>query len=149
MAAAAVQQVTATIGLGSVNQDEVRTQLGTAPNPTTLKPHDVKTILNYYKENEDGSPPHPTYIDRPETYDRPIESHSVTVHDVNGHEDDFSLDGNGFQFHSHTANEKDFLDDEQIKQGYYKETEQLLKDVYVLNRLTHKHPTVNPRLTDQ
>lgn len=128
MAAAAVQQIT-NIGLGSADEGKLQSQLDSAPKPTSLEPHDVKTILNYYKENEDGSPPHPTYVDRPETYDRPVESHSVTVRDVNGHEDEYSLDGNGFQFHRHTANEKDFLDDEQIKQGYYKETEQLLKDV--------------------
>lgn len=129
MAAAAVQQIPNSIGLGSAGQDKPQTQLGSTSRPTSLKPHDVNTILNYHKENEDGSPPHPTYVDRPETYDRPFESHSVTVRDVSGHQDDYSLDGNGFQFHRHVANEKDFLDDEQIKQGYYKETEQLLKDV--------------------
>ncbi|POS71206.1 hypothetical protein DHEL01_v210401 [Diaporthe helianthi] len=112
------------IRLGSADQDKLQTQLG-----SSSKPHDVKTVLDYHKDNEDGSPPHPTYVDRPETFFRPFESHSVTVRDVDGHQDDYSLDGNGFQFHQHTANEKDFLDDEQIKQGYYKETEQLLKDV--------------------
>lgn len=129
MAAAAVQQISTNIGLGSANQDTLQTQLSSISQPTSLKPHDVITVLNYHKENEDGSPPHPTYVDRPETYDRPFESHSATVRDVNGHQDDYSLDGNGFQFHRHTVNEKDFLDDEQIKQGYYRETEQLLKDV--------------------
>jgi hypothetical protein len=95
----------------------------------TPKPHDVETTLNYYKPNEDGSPPHPTYIDRPETFDRPVEVHNVTVHDVTGQEDKFTLDGNGFQFHKHTSVEKDFVDDDQIKSQYYAETEQLLKDV--------------------
>ncbi len=36
-----------------------------------------------------------------------------------------------FQFHRHTATEKEFADDDQIKASYYPETEQLLKDVYV------------------
>jgi hypothetical protein len=53
----------------------------------------------------------------------------VTVRDVRGREKDFTLDENGFQLHRHTASEKDFLDDEKIKAGYYAETEQLLKDV--------------------
>lgn len=53
------------------------------------------------------------------------------MRDVRGNEKDYTLDKNGFQFYRHTASEKDFLDDEQIKSGYYAETEQLLKDAYV------------------
>lgn len=89
---------------------------------------DVQTILNYHKPNDDGSPPHPTYVDRPETYDRPVDPHSATVRDVRGREKEFSLDTNGFQFYRHTSAEKAFVNDEQIKDLYYKETEQLLKD---------------------
>jgi hypothetical protein len=96
---------------------------------SSTRPQDVNTVLHYHKPNEDGSPPHPTYVDRPETYDRPTEVHPVTVRDVRGREKDFTLDENGFQLHRHTASEKDFLDDEKIKAGYYAETEQLLKDV--------------------
>jgi hypothetical protein len=103
--------------------------LNESAKSSTTKTHDVQTTLNYYKPNEDGSPPHPTYVDRPETYDRPVEPHNVTVHDVTGREKEYTLDGNGFQFHRHTSVEKDFLDDEQIKAQYYPETEQLLKDV--------------------
>lgn len=91
-------------------------------------PQDVQTVLHYHKPNEDGSPPHPTYVDRPETYERPFERHPVTVRDVRGREKDYTLDGNGFQIYKHTANEKVFLDDAKIKAGYYAETEQLLKD---------------------
>ena len=92
-------------------------------------PQDVQTVLNYFKPNEDGSPPHPTYTDRPETYDRPVETHPVTVRDIRGREKDFTLDGNGFQVHRQASSEKEFRDDEKIKSGYYAETEQLLKDV--------------------
>jgi hypothetical protein len=91
--------------------------------------HDVDTTLNYFKPNEDGSPPHPTYVDRPETYDRPVESHPVRITDISGRESDYTLDKNGFQVHTQTAREKDFLDDDHIKSVYYPETEQLLKDV--------------------
>lgn len=104
-------------------QDATGTIVATEPRPS-----DVETSLNYYKPNEDGSPPHPTYVDRPETYERPFESRKVLVHDARGQEDRFTLDRNGFQFHKHTAQEKHFLDDDQIKDVYYKETEQLLKD---------------------
>ncbi|KAG9199374.1 hypothetical protein G6514_008533 [Epicoccum nigrum] len=99
-------------------------------------PQDVYTILNFHKPNEDGSPPHATYIDRPETYDRPVEPHGVEVKDVRGRENEFSLDSNGFQFYKHQSVEKEFLDDVKIKDQYYKETEQLLKDA---TRATRVH----------
>ncbi|KAH5170655.1 hypothetical protein HBH68_215750 [Parastagonospora nodorum] len=98
-------------------------------------PQDVQTVLNYFKPNEDGSPPHPTYTDRPETYDRPVETHPVTVRDIRGREKDFTLDGNGFQVHRQASSEKEFRDDEKIKSGYYAETEQLLKDVTGASRV--------------
>jgi hypothetical protein len=104
-------------------------QLMTTPTPAG--PQDVKTTLNYYKPNEDGSPPHPTYTDRPETYERPNDVRPVTVSDVRGRESDFTLDGQGFQFQRHAATEKNFLDDEKIKSAYYAELEQFLKDLYV------------------
>lgn len=106
----------------------------TATPPKITGAQDVDTVLNYHKPNEDGSPPHPTYIDRPETYERPVDPRHVTVRDVRGRESEFTLDKNGFQFYRNTADEKDFLDDEKIKSGYYAEVEQLLKDAYVFIR---------------
>jgi hypothetical protein len=110
--------------------------LQSSSKPKTTGSQDVEAILNYHKSNEDGSPPHPTYVDRPETYERPVAPHTVTVRDVRGRESEFSLDKNGFEFYRNTAKEKDFLDDEKIKRGYYAEVEQLLKDAYV------SHPIV-------
>ncbi|KAJ5677539.1 uncharacterized protein N7477_003172 [Penicillium maclennaniae] len=103
--------------------------------PVSEKPHHVNTTLNFYKANEDGSPPSPTIIGRPETFNKPSVSLPVTIHNVSGHELDHSLDGNGFQFHYHESTEKDFLDDEKIRQQYYPETEQLLKDVTGASRV--------------
>jgi hypothetical protein len=99
-----------------------------ANNIPTPKPHDVDTVLYYHKPNADGSPPHPTYVDRPETYERPTEAHPTTVHDVRGTEKQYLLDQNGFQFYKHASAEKAFADDNEIKKAYYAETEQLLKD---------------------
>ncbi|KAI1098326.1 amino acid permease-domain-containing protein [Jackrogersella minutella] len=78
---------------------------------------------------DDGTAITPTYTDKPETYERPVASHPVHITDVRGHESEYTLDGNGFQYVSHVAQEKDFEDDEHIKAVYYPETEQLLKDV--------------------
>ncbi|KAI1809131.1 hypothetical protein GGS20DRAFT_580956 [Poronia punctata] len=89
----------------------------------------VETVLNYFKDNEDGSPPEPAYVDRPETYFRPTEPRSVKVTNIAGREALYSLDKHGFQVHRHVARERDFDDDEHVKAVYYPETEQLLKDV--------------------
>lgn len=100
-----------------------------AQEKIVVPPHDVETTLNYYKPNEDGSPPHPTVIGQPETYFRPDDTRPVTIHDISGREKEFTLDNQGFQVHRQPATEKDFVDDGQIKASYYPETEQLLKDV--------------------
>ncbi|KAJ5628503.1 hypothetical protein N7490_010731 [Penicillium lividum] len=105
------------------------------PVPVSDKPHHVQTTLNYFKENEDGSPPFPTYVNKPETYERESVPLPTTIHDVSGHELDYSLDGQGFQFYYHESKEKTFLDDEKIKREYYPETEQLLKDATGASRV--------------
>ncbi|KAJ4861758.1 hypothetical protein N5P37_002567 [Trichoderma harzianum] len=130
MAAAAVQSAIPSSGFNSVQGVQFQPQLDQQTTYKSIPKHDVNTILNFFKDNEDGSPPAPTYVGKPETYtNRPIASHQVTIHDVAGEEDKYTLDKSGFQFHRHTSIEKDFLDDDQIKAKYYPETEQLLKDV--------------------
>jgi hypothetical protein len=104
--------------------------------PVPENPHHVQTTLNFLKEKEDGSPPDPTYAGRPETYDRPVTSLPATIHDISGHELDYTLDSHGFQLYYHESKEKDFQDDDKIKREYYPETEQLLKDAYA-NNLQH------------
>ena len=59
---------------------------------------------------------------------RPSVTQKVTVHDITGDEDRYTLDSHGFQIHSHESKEKEFQDDDKIKAEYYPETEQLLKD---------------------
>ncbi|WPH04500.1 Hypothetical protein R9X50_00739100 [Acrodontium crateriforme] len=100
--------------------------------PTKLEKHDVLADLFYYKDPGDGSEPRPTYVGsvmvKPETYERPFETQQSVVHDISGEEDKYTLDSHGFQIYNHESEEKDFVDDEQIKAKYYPETEQLLKD---------------------
>ncbi|EKV05114.1 high-affinity methionine permease [Penicillium digitatum] len=103
--------------------------------PISEKPHHVQTTLNFFKENEDGSPPAPAYTSKPETYDRPAAPLAATIHDVSGHELDYKLDSHGFQLYYHESQEKDFLDEEKIKREYYPETEQLLKDATGASRI--------------
>jgi hypothetical protein len=61
-------------------------------------------------------------------YERPVQPLDVTVNDIRGEEQNYTLDKNGFQIVHHTSVEKDFVDDEQIKTRYYPEVEQVLKD---------------------
>jgi hypothetical protein len=69
------------------------------------------------------------HISRPETFtQRPTAELTHTVTDVSGNEDKYTLDSHGFQIYKHAANEKEFVDEEKIKDGYYKEVEQLIKD---------------------
>lgn len=124
MASAAVQQP----GGHSTSFEPLTTQVQETKTSQAEK-HHVRTSLNYYKDPGDGSLPPPSYVGKPETYERPVEPLEVTVHDIRGEEDKYTLDGQGFQIHKHSSVEKDFLDDEQIKAQYYPEVEQLLKDV--------------------
>lgn len=134
MTSAAVQ---ISVGHGSLLADKPTV-------PLFEKPHHVQTTLNFFKENEDESPPLPTYVSKPETYERDAVALPTLIHDVSGHELDYTLDGQGFQFYYHKSREKDFLDDEQIKREYYPETEQLLKDAYVVYLIGNAHSYPQP-----
>ena len=123
MAQAAVQQP----GGHSTSFEPLTAQLRGSP-ATQPEKHHVHTTLNYYKEAADGSPPAPSYVGKPETYERPTQPLDVTVTDIRGDEKDYTLDKNGFQIHRHTSVEKDFVDDNQIRRQYYPEVERLLKD---------------------
>ncbi|KAF9249580.1 hypothetical protein DTO006G1_6649 [Penicillium roqueforti] len=117
--------------------------------PVSEKPHHVQATLNFYKENEDGSPPAPSYVGKPETYDRPVVPLVTTIHDISGHELDYKLDSHGFQLYYHESQEKDFLDDEKIKREYYPETEQLLKDATGASRIFIFDHTIRRAQTDR
>ncbi|KAK3671634.1 hypothetical protein LTR78_008557 [Recurvomyces mirabilis] len=110
---------------------------------TKVKKHDVSTELYYYKD--DGHPPAPAIVGKPETYDRPSTTQQVTVHDISGEEDKYTLDSHGFQIYNHASQEKEFRDDNKIKAEYYPETEQLLKDatgavrVFIFDHTVRRH----------
>jgi len=115
---------------------------------STEKSRDVQTTLFYYKDPGDGSGPAPTYVGRPETYERPAQPLDVTVTDISGNESKYNLDNHGFQIYNHTSTEKDFLDDEKIKAEYYTETEQLLKDATGANRILIFDHTIRRQSAD-
>ncbi|KAL2019170.1 hypothetical protein VTK56DRAFT_10042 [Thermocarpiscus australiensis] len=119
--------------------------------PPSQKPqqHNVHTVLHYYRDPEDGSPPAPYYINVP--YDqqrnlRPRVEQSVVVTDIAGSEDQYTLDSHGFQIVRHESKEKEFRDDDKIKNEYYPEVEQLLKDatgatrVFIFDHTIRRQP---------
>lgn len=52
----------------------------------------------------------------------------MTVYDIRGETDKYSLDRQGFQIYTYPSAEKDFVDDDKIKVEYYPEVERLLKE---------------------
>lgn len=98
--------------------------------PTTpSKKHDIRTTLNFFKPNADGTPPAPAYIDRPESWERPRDTREVVICDVTGDEGLFSLEHHGFQFVTRASREKEFRDEERIREVYYRDVEELVTDV--------------------
>ncbi|TBU34136.1 hypothetical protein BD311DRAFT_735764 [Dichomitus squalens] len=97
---------------------------------SVLAPRDVPTTLNFYKPLNEEPPHRYAYAveGKPQT-NVGSEPHSAVVHDVRGREAEFSLDKNGFQWVHWPSVEKDFVDDEVIKEKYYPEVERLLKEV--------------------
>ncbi|GAB1313742.1 hypothetical protein MFIFM68171_03952 [Madurella fahalii] len=120
----------------------------------TPQKHNVHTVMNYYKDPGDGSPPAPFYVvstDPQQLLKRPVDPVNVIVTDISGNENDYTLDSHGFQIVQHESREKAFLDDDKIKHEYIPETEQLLKDVtgatrvlifdHTIRRQNHSDPS--------
>lgn len=152
MATAQVAQPVAAVATdGGTIQSQV-----SSPQVQSQQPHNVKAVMNYYNDPEDGTPPPPYYVgyvlpthsrDRAQRYscltssygfsvpeskftrNKPSIAVEVTVTDITGNEDKYTLDSHGFQIVRHESKEKEFLDDEKIKRDYYLETEELLKNV--------------------
>lgn len=89
----------------------------------------VDAVLNYYVVPQDA--------DRDPFFDgsviettREYSKIPTRIADLRGHENNFSLDKQGFQLVKHSTDEKDFDDDTHIKEVYYRDIEQLLKDQY-------------------
>jgi hypothetical protein len=90
----------------------------------------VTTSLSFFKAPADGSTPF-NYVETPPEgqprFNFGEELHSVQMNDIRGRESNFRLDIDAFQAISNIASaEKDFADDEHIKQTYYPEVEKLL-----------------------
>lgn len=95
-------------------------------------PHgDVEATLNFYSPPSDGAIPF-NYVESPPAGQpqRNFGDHDeqVKIHDVRGRESEYYLDKDAFQVIQNLPDsaEKEFADDDSIKQNYYPEVEKLL-----------------------
>ncbi|KAI9846150.1 MAG: hypothetical protein M1838_001386 [Thelocarpon superellum] len=93
----------------------------------------VISTLNFYTAPADGSKPY-NWVEK-QAEGVPQRNYTLTptevqLTDIRGREEQFSLDNNAFEAISNVAPsaERDFADDEHIKQVYYPEIEKLLLD---------------------
>ena len=110
----------------------------------------IRAELNFFE-------PAPNTTEKPHqymyTHDPPRNFHDVPreveVHDIRGHEDEYTLDKNGFQVVKHVATEKEFNDEERIKTKYYKEVEDLLKEVTGAHKVVIFDHTIRKNIPGQ
>ncbi|KAJ9606318.1 hypothetical protein H2200_009279 [Cladophialophora chaetospira] len=91
-------------------------------------PHTLPTNLNYYLDPTKGGYKE-FYPGTAGAYRRKHQPQPVEITDITGHEKEFSLDKQGFACVQHESKEKDFADEEGIKERLYSEASELLKEV--------------------
>ncbi|KAK0250370.1 hypothetical protein B0A54_16185 [Friedmanniomyces endolithicus] len=111
---------------------QTQTKFATTPDIDIVIPRGPTTAtLTFYSPPPDGSAPY-NYVETPPP-NHPQRNyaeapHPVTISDIRGRETDFSTDTNGFAVLQNLppSAERDFTDDERIKQTYYPEVQKLL-----------------------
>ncbi|KAK3319413.1 hypothetical protein B0H66DRAFT_268453 [Apodospora peruviana] len=99
-------------------------------------PHDVLTGLNYWKDPGDGSAPTPLVVGGGTiTNKRPTIRQPVTVTDITGSSENYTIDSHGFQYLFHPSQSKEFVDESKIKTEYYPQCVDLLESVTGANRI--------------
>ncbi|KAJ3503492.1 hypothetical protein NMY22_g18231 [Coprinellus aureogranulatus] len=109
-------------------------------------PSTVTAKLGYYTPPVDGSPPTITVADLKRNYS--ITRYEVTIEDVRGKEDQYTLDTSGFQWVHTPAKHTSFQNDEAIKNEYYPESIDLLKKVTGASRVVIFDHTLRRRRPD-
>lgn len=105
-------------------------KISTIHDPSYIPRGPVMTSLSFYRAPADGSKPFNYVEEPPEGQPQRNfgeEHQDVQMNDIRGRESDFNLDTDAFQAVSNVPSaEKDFADDEHIRQTYYPEVEKLL-----------------------
>ncbi|PMB65588.1 hypothetical protein BM221_008949 [Beauveria bassiana] len=88
----------------------------------------VQATLNFYLEPEKGG--HAYFsVGTAGSYRRKFDQKSVEITDINGLEQDYTLETHGFQFCKQILSEKTFQDEVIIRSTVYGETESLIKNI--------------------
>lgn len=117
----------------STTTESITSTIFTGQNDPSYVPRGpVKSKLNFFQDPADGSKPH-NYVEKPPEGQpqRNFGQNEVEVElrDIRDRESDFWLDKDAFQaIKGIPSEEKDFTDDEHIKNTYYPEVEKLLLD---------------------
>lgn len=91
---------------------------------------DVSATLNFYQPPADGSAPYSIVDGGDNSNNFTTVPKEVLIHDLRGRESEPTLDHDAFRLIQSVqpSKEKDFVDDDSIKENYYPEVEQLLLD---------------------
>ena len=117
----------------TTTESQTRT-FGVSKDPSSIEiPRgQTQSTLTFYGPPADGSKPW-NYVEKPpegspqRNYSE--DNHEVTINDIRGREKEFEMNVNGFGTLSGIQSaEKEFTDDERIKDVYYPEVEKLLLD---------------------
>lgn len=84
------------------------------------------STLFYYLELKDGGIVQ-TYPGTAFEKRRRHVPHDVNIQDLRSIKDQFTIERNGFQLVNHVTEEKDFLDEEQVRKIYYPSCQALVK----------------------
>jgi hypothetical protein len=84
------------------------------------------TTLYYYLELKDGGIIQ-TYPGTAFEKRRKHVPHEMRINDLRSVRDEFKIDKNGFELVNHVSKEKDFTDEEHVKEVYYPEVVELMK----------------------
>lgn len=109
----------------------------------------VTATLLYFSPPKDGSHPY-GYINydpsnpQPRTNFEAVE-HKMDIENIRGKEDQFTLDNAGFQFFRRPAKHQSFTNDDEIREEYYPESIELIKEVTGASRVVLFDHTVRRR----
>ncbi|KAM3424083.1 hypothetical protein BST61_g11367 [Cercospora zeina] len=115
---------------------------------TTTVPKTVQTTLNYYLTPEKGGSKD-IYPGRAANYRQKFDVHPASVTDIRTTGEDFSLDEQGFQVEKHNCSEKEWKDDDKIREIAYPEVRDLVKrvtgasHVHIIGHFVRRHSWEN------
>ena len=100
-------------------------------DPSYIPRGPVTTTVNFFRDPEDGAPPHNYVEPLPDVPQRNFgyDDVDITIQDIRDRETDFNLEQDAFQaIQNIPSKEKDWVDDEHIKKVYYPEVVKVLLD---------------------